>query len=301
MKDRKLLEALNQTGIRVKFGLASILKGCCSNDYLTNYEPLLENVFLPDGEVPLLVVVVGPCRSGTTALSNVLALTGHFSYMQPFKSMGRASLEGGRVKWVIKENSLAFSKETLGVETDIEYFDPVDLLLRRGYPKDKLQVVTILRRPEETLDSWQRLWGSVSEERLIQAYYQTVAIKRRADQKGIPVIPYVPETIRYNDPGEVIARLFAAIGSEELVYHPGLTDWSQGPVFGESGSNVVFFDNPPDRFIQGVKKGRGYVSEMRRPQLTARQQEILSLSGLGMIYDQFRVGCEQCLGVRIGG
>src|SRR3989344_735260 len=88
---------------------------------------------------PRLIVIVGPCRTGTTALANVFSKAGLTVYMQPVKSAGRAKESKQEIiPWRMKEEYIAVVKETLGAKIEAEFFDPVEILLNLGYPKEKL-------------------------------------------------------------------------------------------------------------------------------------------------------------------
>jgi hypothetical protein len=264
-------------------------------------DSVLENIIIPQ-DPPYMVLILGPCRVGTTALSNVFARAGCEAYMQPIKSMRRA-LENQEkvVAWNIASGqSFVVSKETLGVKTEAEFFNPLETLLQAGYPPERLHLIPIVREPETALASWIRMWGEVfSIQRFTQAYQMTAAIKDLAQVTGIAVTPYVHEAIRANEPKTVVEKLFARIHTNSLGFSRNLVDWSNGVIFGEPGSNIVFFDNPPPPFIEGVKEWGGYVYRELTPTLDQAQVDALKASGINKVYDTFVRECEQVLSLTI--
>ncbi|MBU1131423.1 hypothetical protein KJ840_04790, partial [Patescibacteria group bacterium] len=91
---------------------------------------LSKNEIIIPTNPPRLIIIAGPCRVGTTALSNIFAKSGITAYMQPIKSARRATEEREKaVPWIIKSEELAVVKETIGPATDAEFFDPVKILL----------------------------------------------------------------------------------------------------------------------------------------------------------------------------
>jgi hypothetical protein len=260
----------------------------------------LENITIPKNP-PSLVLIVGPCRVGTTALSNVFARAGCKAYMQPIKSMRRA-LENQEkvVAWNITSGQpLVVSKETLGVKTEAEFFNPMEILLQAGYPPERLHLIPIIREPETALTSWIRMWGEVSIQRFAQAYQMTAAIKDLAQITGITVTPYVHEAIRASSSKTVVEKLFTRIQANSLDSSRNLVDWSNGAIFGEPGSRIVFFDNPPPRFIEGVRERGGYLYQYLTPQLSLKQKDMLAEMGVSKIYEEFTRECEETLGITI--
>jgi len=250
---------------------------------------------------PQLIIVAGPCRVGSTALSNVFARRGLVSYMQPIKSIRREIEEGlGTTEWRVNNSEqIVLSKETFGARSESEFFDPVDILLRAGYPKDKIHLIGIIREPESTLTSWTWMWNEVLMEGFIRAYQDTLEMMTRSERLGIETTYYVHEAIRDNDPGLVVNSLFKRVLPEDLRSETGsVVKWENGPNF-DQASEVKFFDSPPERFVHAVKTWGGYKFKDLVPELTKEQVRVLEKEGVNKVYDEFRSNCQRNLGIKI--
>ncbi len=253
------------------------------------------------GDEPDMILIVGPCRSGTTALSNVFARAGIVSYMQPIKSMRRAVEEVQPIApWVIDGNlGKVLSKETLGAKTEAEFFDPIEELEKINYPLDRIHLIAICREPRATLGSWVDMWGNVPISGFIESYRLLDHITRRAKQRGIRTTHYVQEAIGTNDPEVVISRVLSRAGVSIPDVNADAADWKHGPAFGAKDSNIAFFDSPPEKFVKGVKEFGGYRFRLLVAQLTKKQDDAIRDGGLYDIYKDFVQRCEQELGLTI--
>jgi hypothetical protein len=260
-----------------------------------------EHVQIPR-DPPNVVLIVGPCRVGTTALSNLFARQGIPAYMQPLKSMRRAVEAGEAITdWAIDDGEdFVVSKETLGPKTAAEFFDPVTELTKIGYPPDKIQVIGICREPRSTLASWVSMWGRIPINGFIKSFQLINQIMVNAKQGGVKTTYYVQEAIAANEPQTVVEKLFTRVGIKTNPQKSrGLTDWKSGAVFGETGSNVVFFDSPPPRFIKGVKEEGGYRFRLLVTQLTEEQEKVLRKNKVYDLYEKFVRECEKDLQIQI--
>ena len=188
-------------------------------DQEKSFEGTLDRIHIPENP-PNLVLIAGPCRSGTTALGNVFAHAGYITYMQPIKSIRRAIEEGTDVpEFNVEEGQKTIvSKETYGAKTESEYFDPVNILIKAGYPKERIHLIAMMREPASTLTSWSWMWDEVLIEGFIRSYNQTDAVLKNARSLGISTTSYVHEVIRDNSSVLVIEKLFNRIfGNTEIV------------------------------------------------------------------------------------
>lgn len=250
---------------------------------------------------PMLILIAGPCRVGTTALGNVFARAGHVSYMQPIKSIRRAIESGEEVpEWNIDDKQkVVVSKETFGAKTESEFYDPIEILLAAGYPKEKIHLIGIMREPGATLTSWTWMWDRVFFKGFIRSYKDTFDTMARAKRLGVATTHYVHEAIRDNEPGLVVGKLFERIIPNERVQASGqLVDWSKGANF-DQATEVKFFDSPPERFVHAVKTWGGYQYRELVPDLTSRQKRLLAEARIDKIYDYFLKMCEQKLEIKI--
>lgn len=259
-----------------------------------------KHIQIPDNP-PEMLLIIGPCRVGTTALSNSLSRLGFTAYMQPIKSMRRAAEEEEPVTdWKIDgEQSYVISKETLGPKTEAEFFNPLEILLELGYPAHKLHLIGICREPRSTLGSWVRMWNKVPINGFIKSFQLTNEIIDQAQKCGINTAYYVHEAIGANNPDMVLDRLIKkmAIPIKKRSLNPA--KWTSGPAFASAGSNIALFDNPPDRFITGVKEGTSYHYRLLLAELSAQQDEAIKENKIYEIYEKFAVNCEKNLNISI--
>jgi len=240
---------------------------------------------------PKLILICGPCRVGTTALSNVFAKAGIESHMQPIKSARRAKADGEEsIPWRIgtKREEFAAVKETFGPKTEAEFFNPLEILLSNGYPKERLIVIPIVRNPNQALASWKRMWGKVELGRFAYTYELTFKIMEEAEKNGILTIPYVHEIIKDQEPSAIVKKLFKLVGLPSN----HLTNNSWGEFKGSE--NVFFYDDPPERFVSGIKERGKY--EYKDLAFSEEDRKLVeSAPQLEVIYGIFRKLCESRL------
>ena len=240
--------------------------------------------------IPRLILICGPCRVGTTALSNVFAKAGIESHMQPMKSARRAMDTGENVSpWKIGVSGGKFVavKETFGPHGQSEYFEPLEILLGMGYPKEKLAVIPILREPAQVFCSWKVKFGVAEIKKLVQAYELTRQVKEKAEAGGISVFPYVHEAIRDNQPSAVLAMLFERLGLP--IHQLSMTLSASWGSF-KGSENVFFYDDPPPRFLEGIKE-RGKYEYKDRAVSQDDIELVESVPRLKEIYDSFYREC----------
>ncbi|MFZ2975019.1 MAG: hypothetical protein WA055_00110 [Candidatus Moraniibacteriota bacterium] len=263
-----------------------------------------KDIILSTGDLPRLIILCGPCRTGTTALSNVFVRTGIESHMQPIKSIRRAKAEGNdeMVQWTIKNNptGIIFSKETFGESHPSEFFNPIDDLLKIGYPKDKMEVVFILRDPRQTFASWKRMWEEKATiENLKKSFLLTDEVRRSCCDSQIPHSIMVHEAIRDNCPKTIVSKLFQKLNLHD--YTNNFTDWQKSPKFGDSdpqNSHLFFYDSPPEKFIEGVRDRGSYLFQ-ELPVNLKDKTECETCPDLFEVYDLFRKLCEKDLDIHI--
>ncbi len=126
-------------------------------DGIQSYDPK-EHITPPEnGEWPEINLIVGPCRTGTTALQRALLPGGDPSFYQVLKHLRRNDDVGINANWQVpsaNESRKIILKETLGPYTPSEIFNPIQDLLEAGCPRDKIKVLVVLRDPKITYKSW---------------------------------------------------------------------------------------------------------------------------------------------------
>lgn len=244
---------------------------------------------------PKIILICGPARTGTTALSHVFIRAGVKSHMQPIKSILRA-LDGGEPspQWHIKESSNSIlSKETLGIRLACEYFNPVKILVDLGYPPQQIMPILIVRDPLQTFASWQGLWGSASLEQFVLSFQKIAEIREYCQQAGMRYLSFVHESIKRNSSDGIIEKLLQQCGISARLQE--VMDWHNAPKFGDDdpkNAHVFFYDSPPEKFIAGVRNWGGYTYQERviPPELGTYAPE---LAEPYRIYWSFLESCER--------
>ncbi len=200
--------------------------------------------------VPKIILVVSPCRSGSTILLRVFGASGVESYFQPMKNALRWSLMGNNRPWSIPSNSSSriMVKETLGPYVDAEcLFNPLQVLLDAGFPPEKLHVVILGREPLKTWASWNRYWSDrVPVANMIMAFRTANKILEQAKTLGITSTCLVYDLFKDYSPEIVFKNVFKRLGLE---YSPlAIQGWEALPNFGQPGSHIVLADEP-ERFV----------------------------------------------------
>lgn len=220
------------------------------------------------GSHPKIILVCGPARSGTTALSHIFIRAGVESHMQPIKSMIRARHHSEKIyPWMINGDGgrTILSKETIGANEECEFFNPIKVLVNLGYPKDRILPVLIIREPHQNLASWYDLWEGVDSQNFVLAFRKMMEIVDFCNSQRIPFVSFVHDVIKTNSVNDVIADLFKRCG---ISADPqDVTNWTSAPKFGpgEVGNpHVFFYDRPPDKFIREVSGRGGYVYKERQ-------------------------------------
>lgn len=206
----------------------------------------------PEHAAPV-ILSVSPCRSGSTVMLRVFGYAGVPSYFQPLKNLLRWAMLGETCDWTLPSAvHPIFVKETLGPFTVAESrFDPLKALLDAGLSPERLRLLVIGRRPDDTWISWQRFWrGRTCLANLIIAYRTTEKIRLASLALGIPTTHLVYEALRDHPPEIVIQRLFARLGVPYT--RSAVSGWQRLPGYGEPGSNVILPREPPELVTPGI-------------------------------------------------
>ena len=239
---------------------------------------------------PNLIIICGPCRVGTTALSKVFTDLRIKAHMQPIKSYLRARASNQEITPCRLDNQgFAVIKETFGTELNCEFFNPLEIMLRHGYPKKKLLLIPMVRLPQQTWASWKRMWPQAKIGQLLKAFRLTWEIKAQAEDLGIATIPYIHELIRDYQSDWVIQRLVAMLGISFQSVSSAMTEQWEGL---KSSKNIYFYDDPPDKFISGIQERGKY--EYRDLDFSQAQEEAVnSVPELITIYEDFHQSAVQ--------
>ena len=247
------------------------------------------------GNFPHLILICGPCRTGTTALSNVFVNANIESHMQPIKSIRRAK-ESDKVVPLFKVDgkaNLIVVKETIGESKKSEFYNPVKDLVALGYPIAKITVIFVVREPMDTFYSWKRMWGSsATSSNLLKSFQMVADIKRYCIMKDISYIPYTHEIIKTNQPIKVVSKLFDLL-QINVAISGSLVDWTKSIKFGDKNraecAHLIFYDRPPLKFIEGVRDWGSYKYKKTKYD----ENSFYLPDSIFDIYNSFKMECEQ--------
>jgi hypothetical protein len=181
---------------------------------------LSENTQFPAKDnCPRIVLLYGPCRSGTTAMFKAFSEVMPISYYQPIKSLMRY----GNPQFVIESKpEPVFIKETLGPWRDQEcFYNPWQFLIDEGIPIENISLVPIVREPIRTFDSWKRTFEGVSLDRFIDTYSHFLKIHEESIGLGMHVCPI------YYDQLSISAEntMTSVLNSLNLEYKDSVINW----------------------------------------------------------------------------
>lgn len=200
------------------------------------------------GQIPSTILMISPCRSGSTSYLRVFSASGIESHYQPIKAILRSLMQNGEWEFCVPDRCDLFIKETLGPYTRLEStLEPLKILLEAGYPVDKIRIICLARDPLSTLASWLNMFSHNREKttlfkNFILAYKSIQQLQEDAQALGISVYCYVHEAIRDNNPSLVIRTLFEKLG---ITFTPqAIGGWQSLPQFGSPESRVIFSMEP---------------------------------------------------------
>ncbi|HEY1348285.1 MAG TPA: hypothetical protein VGF67_01510 [Ktedonobacteraceae bacterium] len=276
-------------------------------------EDIVGRVALP-AVVPEIFLLVGPCRSGTTAQAKVFRAAGMLAHHQPLKSVLRCLLQGQQETYTLPQVPQLCLRETLGPYTRAEAtLDPLALLLQAGVPGAKVRVILMLREPLSTLTSWKETFAQGRESAILVhnciAAYQTMQrIQEQALSAGLPVLHYVYEALRDTDPASLSQRLFARLGLN-LVYRE--LDWNRLAPFASTDEHPSLPGEPACYLLPGLPGLQQRETEASGLAYTARSavaidqaltwQDVVAMSeaGIPALYERFRIQTEHDLGLTL--
>ncbi|SDU58475.1 hypothetical protein [Desulfobacula phenolica] len=223
-----------------------------------------------------IILAISTVRSGSTALMRVFAAVGIPSYFQEIKNTLRWKMIGINHPCTLPQIPCKdlFLKETLGPYTQTECtFNPLEILLKAGLPKDRIHLVIIGRDPLHTWASCNSLWGQNTRiELMIQAFHTVEKIRCYALQNKIPSTCLTLETFKHESSETVIRKLFWRL---DIPFHiQAVKNWEKLPFFGTKGSNI-FFPKEPEIF--DMPQGLAVIKQSSRLNYKAGIRDISSL------------------------
>ncbi|MDP3176095.1 MAG: hypothetical protein Q8M88_16825 [Phenylobacterium sp.] len=198
---------------------------------------------------PRVIIASGRCRVGSTALANVFGLAGAASFYQPVKTIMRHVIQAKPFEQPLQFDAacdIVFFKETFGPYVEIETtFDPLEAMLRSGYPADRISVIGLERHPVQSYDSWLKNWGGVVERgkllrNFISASRQNAQVERTARANGIRYAPFHYEWIA--DRLGAFAHLERELQLGAGFFEPANASWGARGELGSAHSAIRHFD-----------------------------------------------------------
>ncbi len=248
-----------------------------------------------------IILSISPCRSGTTILLRVFAASGVQAHFQQVKNILRWLLQGESYSWSIPQHPIEriFLKETLGPFTLIEsQFNPLQVLLEAGFPKEKLHIIIIGREPINTWASWYQFWrGKTQVDYFIESYRTTEKIRQQVKQLGISYNYLIYDCFAYLHAEEIFQKIFKQLN---ISYSPlSIHGWESLPAFAAPDSGIVL-PKEPESFItpgihEPVEQARAFVFRNRVidiSQLHSTDIAAINASGIIEIYQHWMAQCE---------
>lgn len=252
---------------------------------------VMQRIKLPSSTLPKLILICGPCRTGTGSLAT--ALGRHNSvrhvHIQPLKAFAR-QLAGGQtstpltfLKQELEIQSgghFELIKDTLGPDPikPAEWINSLEILLKLDFPPEKIIFIPTTRHPKETIASWKRMWQWSWEDFPFDGFNRSFVETRRlmllAQSLHIEVIPYAHELLQAHGAEKLISGMCQKIG---LDFSPAMVSWGDEDAY---FTKTVKYDEPPKKWIVGAlgrkSGGRGELvwKPIEQP-LTAQERQFV--------------------------
>jgi hypothetical protein len=261
----------------------------------------------PAEDFPMLYFACGKARVGSTALSNLFGMTGMPSYYQPLKAMLREALVGqSPTPWAVPSASVEphiFSKETIGPYVLAEsLFNPLQLLIEAGYPRDRLHLIALDREPASALASWlDKLISRAPEGTLLQHYVvaalSAVRVANYARREGVPVTHYVYEVSK--DAVSSVRVLFGRLGLSNSFTENVVTSWREPGQVQANNARVIFPSEATIYKVPNLHTSDSAYRYQRRAtaSLSEAQLDILERCGVNDAYRASVAACVRDLGL----
>jgi hypothetical protein len=120
------------------------------------------------------ILLMSPCRSGSTALLRAISAVGLISYYQPMKSILKWHSVGGRWIWKIPNSERICLKETWGpcFKWQIRY-NPIKVLTKLGVAKNHIRIIFLIRNTSACLQSWLRNYlGKIPDSGILHQHFE---------------------------------------------------------------------------------------------------------------------------------
>ncbi|MFK7751732.1 MAG: hypothetical protein AB8B51_04210 [Sedimentitalea sp.] len=260
-------------------------------------QPLIETHF--KAEPTKLVISMGRCRVGSTALTNLFGMAGHSSFFQPFKAILRQHLHGQNDTAHIAamaQPGVVHAKEMLGPYTAAEtLWSPFCDLIGLGFPPDRLSVVWLERDVMSSLASWLHHWGGVLDRDTLVRHFILSSLRAAQtahdmEQAGVQVVAFNYDSIQTN-PGAALSVLDALNIPHDLSVQD--LAWGARGNLASAQSFITFVPEPADYGAVKVHSNLPKYAHVARDTaaVTAQERALLAEHGLFDIHAAHLARC----------
>ncbi len=304
-------------------------------------ERIIERIHV-DGRspIPSMVLCLGPCRSGTTAILRLIAESGVKSYSQPIKGILRHLAKGtldSRCDWFVPNCSWICLKETSGpfnrAESTLDYLKVLSEVYSHSLPEGfrergqrdssiawmraNLHVVVIGREVHDTWVSWreahrrvmkhveatERWYYETSDDGLFDNFVSAFQSVERMRQTALESsIPVTHYVSELNaQPVAASVALFRRIG---LPFEPTSLGWTKQFSFDNSDDMILSHDHAlqvQSGLFDRVKNSQGLTYfPGRGAELDRAERTRIAAASVQSIYENWRVCAQRDLGIDLG-
>lgn len=219
----------------------------------SSIDAIVNRIDIDKESIPEIYLIIGTSRGGTSAMARSFA--GQFpTYYQFIKaileSTDKTYGKQDRIDLTLVSERIGL-KETFGAwNIPASTFDPVEILLKAGIPKDKIHVLALLRDPLHTYNSWKKKYNDTNLNIFLKAYQNVIDVSDKAEDEGIDVYRLVYASLE-NQEAKVSKSILRWMG---LPYNNRFVDWKEGfeienLIFPAERAHPIY-----DQIIKGVNK-----------------------------------------------
>ena len=191
-------------------------------------------------------------------MTNLFGMADIPAYYQPVKTIARHRLAGddGRSWGPFDGKKVLFAKEMAGPYVHYEaLFNPIDILIKAGWPISQLHLLILDRDPQASLSSWFNKWETrIGRQRVLDNFLLSslnyARIRSYADRVSVGVTHFPYEASRL--PELAVEKLFDAIGIGHHFSPSILTGWGDSGDLNSNQSRVINPDEPEPYIVPGL-------------------------------------------------
>lgn len=170
------------------------------------------------------IVLISPCRSGSSAILEAFSRIVENSYYQPIKDLIRFGKPDLRLDEIVRGS--VFIKETFGPLRLIEStFNPIQILIEAGVPENKIRTIVLFREPLETFSSWVDFYEDVDINMFENAFMHTFNMIDYLEKGGLPYKVVLYEEMKYG----VDIFMRGLCNFAQIPYSDNIINWNSSP------------------------------------------------------------------------